>query len=259
MIDKVKNIILVSSGKGGVGKSTVASNLAAMFKRLNYRVGMLDSDIYGPSQFKMFGITEYNRGSMHKMQPTVAHGVPIICSAAFLDKETVMSWRGPMVSAVLNTMIFNSDWPELDVLVVDMPPGTGDVQIEICKKLNQAKAVIVTTPQEVALLDCEKGINMFINAGVEILGIVENMSKFVCSHCGNPEHIFGSSKTHLLSDRYSIDILASIPITSAIAEHGDNGKPIVLQDFNKDILNSYQQLAEFIISKLNITSESTSI
>jgi len=170
-----------------------------------------------------------------------------------------MSWRGPMVSAVLNTMIFNSDWPELDVLVVDMPPGTGDVQIEICKKLNQAKAVIVTTPQEVALLDCEKGINMFVNAGVEILGIVENMSKFICSHCGNPEHIFGPSKTQSLSERYSIDILTSIPITTAIAEHGDNGTPIVLQDSNKNILDSYQQLAEYIASKLNITTENKDI
>lgn len=251
MIKNIKNVILVSSGKGGVGKSTVASNLAATFKKLGYSVGMLDSDIYGPSQFKMFGVTEYHKGSMNRMEPTVSHGIPIICAAAFIDKETVMSWRGPMVSAVLNTMIFNTNWPELDVLVVDMPPGTGDVQIEICKKLGSAKAVIVTTPQEVALLDCEKGINMFVNAGIEILGIVENMSQFVCPGCGHHEPIFGASKTNSLCDRYGLKILTSIPIKSSIAEHGDEGVPIVLQDTHKDICDSYQQIVTQIDHKLS--------
>lgn len=251
MIKNIKNIILVSSGKGGVGKSTVASNLAAQFKQMNRSVGMLDSDIYGPSQFKMFGVTDYNRGSMLRMEPTVSHGIPIVCSAAFIEKETVLSWRGPMVSAVLNTMIFNSNWPELDVLVVDMPPGTGDVQIEICKKLPTAKAVIVTTPQEVALLDCEKGINMFINAGIEILGIVENMSRFVCANCGHPEHVFGTSKTHTLCDRYDLEILTSIPIQSMIAEQGDNGTPAVLQNNNTELIHSYQEIVNKIDPKLS--------
>jgi ATP-binding protein involved in chromosome partitioning len=251
-MQNIKNILLISSGKGGVGKSTVAANIACALHLNGLRVGVLDADIYGPSQFQMFGIETYEKNTSNMMVPTLSNGLQIMSSASFKhDNDAPMAWRGPMASLVLNSMIFNTQWDELDFLVVDMPPGTGDIQIEIIKKLPKAKVIIVTTPQEVALIDCKKGIEMFINNKIEILGVVENMNHYVCSHCGKLESIFGDSKVKDSMKKYNIPVLAEIPIVKDIAKYSDDGLPIVLADKEHLVSKTYLTVVENILNKIN--------
>jgi ATP-binding protein involved in chromosome partitioning len=209
-VDQVKNIILVSSGKGGVGKSTVAANLAAALSNQGFSVGVFDADIYGPSQFMMFGL-ENNQPfnlteDMKYTLPFDAHGVKVMSIASSIRDDQAVSWRGPMATVALKNLLLNTQWNELDYLVIDMPPGTGDIQISLCELLPKAQAVIVTTPQDVALLDCKKGIELFVQRNIKILGIVENMSGYLCNHCGNIDHIFGENGANNLSDKYQVPV-----------------------------------------------------
>lgn len=245
---KIGTVLLVSSGKGGVGKSTVASNLACAFKVLGKSVGILDADIYGPSQFQMFGITEYEKNTSNKMLPTRAHDIDVMSSASLKkDNDSPMAWRGPMASLVLNSMIKTTQWSEdLDVLVVDMPPGTGDIQLEIIKQYPEAKSVIVTTPQEVALIDTKKGIEMFLNNGIEILGVVENMNHYVCKSCGSIESIFGDSRVRESISKYNINVIGQIPIVRDVASFGDSGTPIVVAASDSIVAKTYLDIAQSI-------------
>lgn len=250
---RIGTVLLVSSGKGGVGKSTVASNLACALKTLGLSVGMLDADVYGPSQFHMFGITEYEKNTSQKMNPVRAHDIDVMSSASLKkDNDAPMAWKGPMASLVLNSMVKTTQWSEdLDVLVVDMPPGTGDIQLEILRQYPQAKAVIVSTPQEVALIDTKKGIEMFLNNGIEILGVVENMNHYICSCCGSIESIFGDSKVQENVAKYNINVIGKIPVAKDVAECGDVGKPITISNPDHPISKIYVEVASSLnFSKL---------
>ena len=245
---KIGTVLLVSSGKGGVGKSTVASNLACAFMKLGKSVGILDADIYGPSQFQMFGITEYEKNTSNSMFPTRAHDIDVMSSASFKkDNDAPMAWRGPMASLVLNSMIKTTQWSrDLDVLVVDMPPGTGDIQLEIIKQYPNAKSVIVTTPQEVALIDTKKGVEMFLNNSMEIVGVIENMNHYVCKACGSIESIFGDSKVKESVSKYNIDVIGQIPVVKDVASFGDSGTPIVVAAEDSIVAKTYISIAENI-------------
>lgn len=247
-LDKIKNIILVSSGKGGVGKSTVAANLAAALSIQGNNVGVFDADIYGPSQFMMFGLENnqpYNlTEDMKYTLPFEAFGLKIMSIASTIRDDQAVSWRGPMATVALKNLLLNTHWNELDYLVIDMPPGTGDIQISLCEILPKAKAVIVTTPQDVALLDCKKGIELFIERNISILGIVENMSGYLCNHCGNVDHIFGENGAINLSEKYNTKVLGKIPLQTTIRINADQGKPIAFA--NNQISEIYKSIAEKI-------------
>jgi len=247
-IEQVKNIILVSSGKGGVGKSTVAANLAAALSIQGNTVGVFDADIYGPSQFMMFGL-ENNQPfklteDMKYTLPFEAYGLKIMSIASSIRDDQAVSWRGPMATVALKNLLLNTQWNELDYLIIDMPPGTGDIQISLCELLPKAQAVIVTTPQDVALLDCKKGIELFVQRSIKILGIVENMSGYLCNHCGNIDHIFGENGANNLSDKYQVPVLGKIPLQTTIRVNADQGKPIAFDQ--STISDIYKMIAEKI-------------
>jgi ATP-binding protein involved in chromosome partitioning len=252
-MNDVKNVILVSSGKGGVGKSTTAANVAAALSLLGNRVGVLDADVYGPSQFMMFGLEDASTITISEngtwVEPFESHGIKIGSIASRVKKGQALSWRGPMASMVLHQMIFETNWRELDYLVVDMPPGTGDIQISMCEKLPKAKALIVTTPQDVALIDCMKGIDVFRSRNIEIIGVVENMSVHVCSNCGNVDHIFGEDGAKKLEDEYGSRVLGRIPLNTRIRIDSDSGKPITLMDPKGPIGSTYRTIAEEIMKE----------
>ena len=258
---EVKNIVLVSSAKGGVGKSTTASNIAAGLHSLGYKVGMLDADIYGPSQYMMFGI-EYDGGQFELdpitqfAYPKVSkHGIKVSSMAGRVDGSTVLEWRGPMLTMVLKQLAFETEWGELDYLVVDMPPGTGDVQISMSENFKDAKVVIVTTPQEVALIDCRKGIELYRNNKIDILGVVENMSSFACPCCSHIEHIFGEQGGQNLAKEYNTEILGSIPIVTDIRKDADSGTPITIEKPDHPISQSYLDVSKKIAEVFRIHNE----
>lgn len=250
-IKDVKNIILVSSGKGGVGKSTVSANIAGALHKIGKKVGILDADIYGPSQAMMFGM-ETNvpvivEDDLKTLRPYVtSHGLKFMSIATRITNEQSLNWKGAMVTMVLQQLIYQTNWGELDYLVLDMPPGTGDIQIFIADKLKEAKALIVTTPQDISLIDCKKGIDTFIRSKIEILGIVENMNVFVCPCCNHKEHIFGSTGGDKLASEYNTKVLGRVPIVTDIMKHGDTGTPIVLETDNY-ISETYLEIARKII------------
>lgn len=250
-MEKVKNIILVSSGKGGVGKSTTAANIATALSLLGNKVGMLDSDIYGPSQFMMFGLEDDSPITISEngtwVEPFTAHNIKISSIASRVKQGQALSWRGPMASMVLQQMMFETNWGDLDYLVVDMPPGTGDIQISMCEKVPNAKVVIVTTPQDVALIDCKKGIDVFRSKNIEILGIVENMSVHVCSNCGHIDHIFGEDGANKLEEEYGSRVLGRIPLNTRIRIDSDSGTPITLMDPAGPIGSTYKKIAKEIM------------
>jgi len=255
-IKDVKNIILISSGKGGVGKSTVSANIVNSLKEMGNSVGILDADIYGPSQSMMFGVdnnipvivSDDNR----YIEPYVTDsGIKFISIATRITEQQALNWKGAMVSMVLQQLIYQTNWGELDYLVIDMPPGTGDIQIFICDKLKAAKAVIVTTPQNVAIIDCEKGIDMFIKSNIEIIGLVENMSTYICSCCGNIEHIFGNTGGDILKEKYDIDILGRIPITKKLMEYAESGTSIISNEKDHPITKTYLEIANKIMELSN--------
>lgn len=231
--------MLVSSAKGGVGKSTVAANLAVSLRDLGYQVGLADCDVHGPSQHNMFGIDTTAAHSDH--DPVVSHGVSVNTMALRVAAGKTIAWRGPMLKVAVLDLLMHTHWGELDYLVVDMPPGTGDIQLAICEKLPEATAVIVTTPQTVATIDTVRGMDLYRSAGIEIAGIVENMCGFVCGHCGETEYIFGQGGAKELAQQHGVPFLAEIPIHTEIRRGGDSGTPVVHS--NSHIQHIYRSIA----------------
>jgi ATP-binding protein involved in chromosome partitioning len=230
-MNKIKHIIAVASGKGGVGKSTTAVNLALALQSLGARVGLLDADIYGPSQQRMLGIAEGTKPEQRDGQwllPVVAHGLKTMSMGYLTSERTPTVWRGPMAGGALVQMLEQTLWEDLDYLVIDMPPGTGDIQLTLSQKATVAGAVIVTTPQDIALLDARKGIEMFRKVDVPILGIIENMAVHICSQCGHAEHIFGSAGGGQVASDYGVPLLARLPLALSIREQTDAGTPTVV-------------------------------
>ncbi len=246
----VKNVILVSSGKGGVGKSTVTANLACAIHQLGYQVGILDADIHGPSQNHMFGLSNDISPSTNNPQwllPQNGYGIKVSSIASRINSEKSLSWRGSMVTAALNDLIFYTDWGLLDYLVVDLPPGTGDVQITLCEKFTNPRAVIVSTPQKVAILDTVKGIDLFVSKQIQISGIIENMSGHICSNCGTVENIFGSDGVHKVAEQFNIDFLGKIPLSTEMQICADQGKPLVIANKEHPISELYMQMANSVL------------
>ncbi|MDB5802760.1 MAG: 4Fe-4S iron sulfur cluster binding s, NifH/frxC family protein [Betaproteobacteria bacterium] len=247
----VKNIIAIASGKGGVGKSTTAANLALALAAEGATVGVLDADIYGPSQPQMLGITGRPDSPDGKtMDPMIGHGIQANSIGFMIDAETPMVWRGPMVTQALDQLLHQTNWRELDYLIVDMPPGTGDIQLTLAQKVPVTGAVIVTTPQDIALLDARKGLKMFEKVGIPILGVVENMSMHICSNCGHMEHIFGSGGGEKMAKDYGIELLGSLPLDIGIREQTDTGKPTVVSDPEGMIAGIYKTIARKVAVKI---------
>ncbi len=249
----VKRIIAVASGKGGVGKSTTAVNLALALKNLGKKVAILDADIYGPNQPHMLGAEKSRPESTEqkRLRPVIKHGVQSMSIGYLVAPETAMIWRGPMVSTALQQLFYDTDWDNVDYLILDLPPGTGDVQLTLAQKIPIDAAVIVTTPQEVALLDVRKAVNMFQKVKIPIFGIIENMSDFVCSHCGHHTNIFGTGGGQKLAEEFSIQLLGKIPLDSTIQQQTEEGLPIVEKDPEGKISISYIEIAKSIVDKIN--------
>jgi ATP-binding protein involved in chromosome partitioning len=241
----VKNIIAVASGKGGVGKSTVAANLALAWAVQGARVGVLDADIYGPSQPLMLGLTGQRPSALDgkHIKPLAAHGVVAMSIGFLIDPEQPMVWRGPMVTQALTQLLADTQWGELDYLVVDMPPGTGDIQLTLAQRVPVAGAVIVTTPQDIALADARKGLAMFEKVAVPVLGIVENMSIHVCTNCGHAEHIFGSGGGARMAAQAGVRLLGELPLDARIREDADGGRPTVVAEPDSRRAQLYFEMA----------------
>lgn len=240
----VDHIIAVASGKGGVGKSTTAVNLALALKERGLKVGILDADIYGPSMPRLLGLKgQPQQIAGNKLEPMQAYGVKVMSMGFLVDEETPMIWRGPMVMSALSQMLKDVAWGDLDVLVVDMPPGTGDAQLTMAQQVPLAGAVIVSTPQDLALIDARKGLNMFRKVNVPVLGIVENMSTFICPHCGEPSNIFGHGGAKAEAARLGVPFLGEVPLTIAIRETSDEGRPVVATDPSSPAAEAYRAIA----------------
>jgi ATP-binding protein involved in chromosome partitioning len=244
LVPSVKNIIAVASGKGGVGKSTTAVNLALALAAEGAGVGVLDADIYGPSQPTMLGIAGRPESTDGKtLEPLEAYGLQAMSIGFLIDQDTPMVWRGPMVTQALEQLLKDTNWRDLDYLIVDMPPGTGDIQLTLSQKVPVTGAVIVTTPQDIALLDARKGLKMFEKVGVPIVGIVENMSIHVCSKCGHAEHIFGEGGAQRMCNDYKVPFLGGLPLDIRIREQTDSGRPTVIADPDGKIAEIYRAIA----------------
>src|SRR5687768_7419837 len=251
LMPSVKNIIAVASGKGGVGKSTTAVNLALALAAEGASVGLLDADIYGPSQPMMMGIDGRPESSDGKtMDPLENYGVQVMSIGFLVDQDEAMIWRGPMATQALEQLLRQTNWRELDYLVVDLPPGTGDIQLTLSQRVPMTGAVIVTTPQDIALLDAKKGIKMFEKVGVPILGIVENMAVHVCSNCGHVEHIFGAEGGKRLAADYQMDYLGALPLDIRIREQADGGRPTVVSDPDGEVAGLYKDVARRVAVKI---------
>lgn len=252
-VSGVKNVIAVASGKGGVGKSTVAVNLALAMKVEGARVGLLDADIYGPSQGSMLGVPEGTRPEIHQqslMEPIEAHGIQCMSMSFMASDRTPMVWRGPMASGALQQLVGQTRWDNLDYLIVDMPPGTGDIQLTLCQQVALSGAVIVTTPQDIALLDAQKGIEMFRQVNVPVLGIVENMSVHICSECGHKETIFGEGGGLVIAEEYGTRLLASLPLSIEIRQLLDSGQPPVAVDPESEISLVFRDIARAVAAAI---------
>ncbi len=251
VMPNVKNIIAVSSGKGGVGKSTVAVNLALALAAEGARVGMLDADIYGPSQPMMLGIEGKPESVDGKtLEPLENYGIQASSIGFLVDADQPMVWRGPMVTQALQQLLAQTNWKDLDYLIVDMPPGTGDIQLTLAQQVPVTGAVIVTTPQDIALLDAIKGLKMFEKVGVPILGIVENMAVHVCSKCGHTEHVFGAGGAERMSKEYGVEVLGSLPLDIRIREQADSGRPTVVAEPDSDIARTYKAIARRVAIRI---------
>jgi ATP-binding protein involved in chromosome partitioning len=248
----VKNIVAVASGKGGVGKSTTAANLALAWAAQGAKVGLLDADIYGPSQPLMMGLTGAKPVSADgkHLTPLRAHGVEVMSIGFMIDQEQPMAWRGPMVTQALTQLLGDTTWGELDYLVVDMPPGTGDIQLTLAQRVPVSGALIVTTPQDIALLDARKGLKMFEKVEVRVLGVVENMSMHVCSQCGHVEHIFGSGGGARMAAQYGVQLLGELPLDIRIREDADGGAPTVVTEPDSARARAYFLMARRTAARL---------
>ncbi len=251
LVPGIKNIIAVASGKGGVGKSTVAVNLALALAAEGASVAVLDADIYGPSQPTMLGIRGRPESRDGKtLEPMEGHGLQAMSIGFLIDVETPMVWRGPMVTQALEQLLNETKWREVDYLVVDLPPGTGDIQLTLAQRVPVTGAVIVTTPQDIALMDARKGLKMFEKVGIPILGIVENMSGHICSKCGHEEHIFGEGGGERMGKDYNVEMLGALPLDSHIREQADSGRPTVVSDPDGRVAQIYKQIARRIAVKI---------
>jgi ATP-binding protein involved in chromosome partitioning len=251
LLPKVKNIVAVASGKGGVGKSTTAVNLALALAAEGATVGILDADIYGPSQPMMMGIEGRPESADGKtMEPMENYGVQVMSIGFLVDADNPMIWRGPMATQALEQLLRQTNWSELDYLIVDMPPGTGDIQLTLSQRVPLTGAVIVTTPQDIALLDAKKGIKMFEKVGVPILGIVENMAVHVCEKCGHVEHIFGDEGGKRLAAEYKMDYLGALPLNLSIRVQADSGFPSVVSEPDGEIAGLYKSVARQVAVKI---------
>jgi len=255
-IDNVKNIIAVASGKGGVGKSTTAVNLALALVAEGAQVGILDADIYGPSQPRMLGISGQPESADGKtLEPMRAHELQAMSIGFLIEEETPMIWRGPMVTQALEQLLNDTNWSELDYLVIDLPPGTGDTQLTLAQKVPVSGAIIVTTPQDIALLDARKGLKMFQKVEVPVLGVVENMSTHICSNCGHEEHIFGEGGGERMAKQYGVRLLGSLPLSGHIREETDSGKPTVVADPESRATEIYREIARSTAAKLSLQAK----
>ena len=251
LLPRVKNIVAVASGKGGVGKSTTAANLALALAAEGAAVGILDADIYGPSQPMMMGIEGRPESADGKtMEPLENYGVQVMSIGFLVDAADPMIWRGPMATQALEQLLRQTNWGDLDYLVVDMPPGTGDIALTLSQRVPLTGAVIVTTPQDIALLDARKGLKMFEKVGVPILGIVENMAVHVCSKCGHAEHIFGTGGGERMAGEYGVDYLAGLPLAMSIREQADSGRPTVVSDPDGEVAAIYRDVARKVAVKI---------
>jgi len=248
----IKNIIAVASGKGGVGKSTTAANLALALAAEGASVGILDADIYGPSQPMMLGISGRPESRDGKsLEPMIGHGVQAISIGFMIDVDTPMVWRGPMVTQALEQLLRDTHWQGIDYLVVDLPPGTGDIQLTLAQKVPVTGAVIVTTPQDIALIDARKGLKMFEKVGIPIIGIVENMSTHICSNCGHEEHIFGAGGAEKMCKDFNTEFLGALPLDIHIREQTDSGKPSVVSDPDGRVAEIYRRIARRVAVKIS--------
>ena len=251
LLPGVKNIIAVASGKGGVGKSTTAANLALALAAEGARVGILDADIYGPSQPTMMGVS--GRPESHDgqtMEPLESHGVQVMSIGFLVEPDQAMIWRGPMATQALDQLLRQTAWKDLDYLIVDMPPGTGDIQLSLSQRVPLTGAVIVTTPQDIALLDARKGVKMFEKVGVPILGVVENMAVHVCPNCGHVEHLFGADGGKRMAAEFGLDYLGALPLKLQIREQADSGCPTVVADPDGEVAGLYKEVARQVAVKV---------
>jgi ATP-binding protein involved in chromosome partitioning len=244
LLPNVKNVIAIASGKGGVGKSTTTVNLALALAAEGARVGILDADIYGPSQPMMMGIDDKPESADGKtMEPLENHGVQVMSIGFLVEPDQAMIWRGPMATQALDQLLRQTNWGELDYLLVDMPPGTGDIALTLSQRVPLTGAVIVTTPQDIALLDAKKGLTMFEKVSVPVIGIVENMSVYVCPNCGHSEHIFGAEGGKRMAEQYQVPYLGALPLNLSIREQADSGRPTVVADPDGEIAQIYKAVA----------------
>lgn len=261
-IAQVKNIVAVASGKGGVGKSTTAVNLAIALAKDGAKVGLLDADIYGPSQGIMLGVAEGTRPQTIEGKffvPIEAHGIKSMSMAYLVTEKTPMAWRGPMVTGALIQILTQTLWGELDYLVIDMPPGTGDIQLTMGQKVPVSGSVIVTTPQDIALADAKKGVEMFRKVHIPVLGIIENMSMHICSNCGHAEHIFGQDGAERMAEEYETTLLGSLPLSKYIREQSDAGVPVVAADDHSEVAMMYRHASRRLAVALARQAESAGV
>lgn len=259
LLPNVKNIIAIASGKGGVGKSTTAVNLALALSSEGARVGILDADIYGPSLPMMLGISGKPESiADNTIEPMMGYGLQASSIGFLIDPDSPMVWRGPMVTSALEQLLRQTNWKDLDYLIVDMPPGTGDIQLTLSQKVPVTGAVIVTTPQDIALLDARKGLKMFEKVGIPILGIVENMSVYVCPNCGHAEHVFGSGGGEKMCTDYGVDFLGSLPLNLSIREQADAGRPTVVAEPEGAISSVYKAIARKVAIRVAAMSKDMS-
>ena len=255
--DRIKYIIAVASGKGGTGKSTVTANIALALVTQGYSVGVLDADIYGPSQGRMLGAADDTRPKVVKIKekpyylPVLLHELQVMSMAFLTDERTPMIWRGPMASGALQQMLLQTYWDGLDILLVDMPPGTGDIQLTLSQKISLSGSLIVTTPQDIALLDAQRAIEMFNKVNVPVLGVVENMAWHTCPQCGHKESVFGKGGGKKLSDEYSTLLLGSVPLALSIREQADSGTPSVVAAPDGEYALAYKKIATQLTKQLN--------
>ena len=251
LLPRVKNIVAVASGKGGVGKSTTTVNLALALAAEGAKVGILDADIYGPSQPMMMGITGRPESEDGKsMMPLANYGVEVMSIGFLVDEDQAMIWRGPMATQALDQLLRQTNWGDLDYLLVDMPPGTGDIALTLSQRVPLTGAVIVTTPQDIALIDAKKGLTMFEKVGVPILGIVENMAVYCCPNCGHTEHIFGADGGKRMAEQFKVDHLGSLPLNLSIRQQADEGRPTVVADPDGEIAALYKTVARTVAIKI---------
>ena len=255
-ITNVKNIIAIASGKGGVGKSTTAVNLACALAAEGATVGILDADIYGPSQPRMLGVNaKPESADGNSLEPLMGHGIQSMSIGYLIEEDTPMIWRGPMVTQALEQLLNDTNWTDVDYLIIDLPPGTGDIQLTLAQKVPVSGAIIVTTPQDIALLDARKALKMFEKVDVTVLGIIENMSIHICSECGHEEYIFGQGGGQSMSEQYDVDFIGALPLDIQIRKEVDAGTPTVAADPDGRIAQIYREIARRVSAKLSLQAK----